>query len=134
MADASSYLNKANRQRLLDELHGTLLQHTPNVSEKLASQPAGNPAFFDRYLDGLIDIARRSTASQMETYLSQILDNVCSCCPYQQHSGFCPLRHAGVCPLFCYAGPVLASLRRTLEDIDAKPENEPNPETSCTTP
>jgi hypothetical protein len=133
MADAIG-IDTAQRQRLLDELHGTLLQHSTTVSEKLVDLPAGNPAFFDRYLDGLVTIARRSTASQLECYLSQILDNVCTRCPYQQHSGFCPLRHAGVCPLFCYAGPVLGALRRTLDEISHAPDNEPEPETACTTP
>ena len=133
MANASG-LNTAQRQRLLDDLHGTLIRQTPNVAEKLSSQPAGNPAFFDRYLDGLVIIARCSTASQLETYLSQILDQVCSRCPYQQHSGFCALRHAGLCPLFCYAGPVLAALRQTLDDIDSEAQTESKREPSCTTP
>ncbi len=133
MVDAAQ-INDAQRRRLLDDLHGTLKRATPNVSEKLISQPAGDPAFFDRYLDGLLDIARRSTASQMECYLSQILDKVCSCCPYQQHSGFCPLRGAGVCPLYCYAAPVLAALRKSLEEMDSKPEPQPEPESICPKP
>ena len=133
MADAAQ-INETQRRRLLDELHGTLQRATPNVSEKLISQPAGDPKFFDRYLDGLLDIARRSTASQMECYLSQILDKVCSCCAYQQHSGFCPLRHAGICPLYCYAAPVLEALRSSLDQMDAKPENETKPECVCPKP
>jgi hypothetical protein len=133
MADAIG-IDIAQRQRLLDELHGTLLQHTTTISEKLVDLPAGNPVFFDRYLDGLVTIARRSTATQLECYLSQILDNVCSRCPYQQHSGFCPLRHAGVCPLFCYAGPVLDALRRTLDEMNHTLKNEPELETACITP
>ena len=133
MADAAQ-INGIQRQRLLDQLHGTLQRATPNVSEKLLSQPAGDPAFFDRYLDGLLDIARRSTASQMECYLSQILDRICSCCAYQQHSGFCPLRHAGICPLYCYAAPVLEALRSSLEEMASQPVTEPETECTCPSP
>jgi hypothetical protein len=132
MADALE-LNDIQRRRLLDELHGSLLRHTPNLSDTLLPHPAGNPVFFDRYLDGLVQIARRSTASQLECYLSQILDNVCACCAYQQHSGFCQLRHANVCPLYCCAGPVLESLNRALKEFDLIQGTESEPETACTT-
>ena len=126
-------MNETRRRRLLDQLHGTLIQHTPKP-ETLLPQPVGNPAFFDRYLDGLVDIASRTTASQLECYLSHILDNVCSCCAYQQHSGFCPLRHAGVCPLYCCAGPVLDSLRDALNEMDANAASNSQPEAACTQP
>jgi len=74
-------------------------------------------AMFDRHLDALVDIERRTKSDRIEPYLAQLLDEVCGACPKQDRSGFCPLRYEGTCVIFAHAQPILRCIALALEQI-----------------
>ena len=113
-----SDLTDAERRLLRSEVHEALLQQCPDVLERSTARPAGGLADLDMHLDELVPIVRWSTATRIEPYLAQILDDICAKCPYQQASGYCPPRHEGNCTLYRYAGPIVAAVRRALREID----------------
>ena len=111
-------LTAAERRLLLDEVHDALRQDCPDVLNRSKSLPRGGLADLDKHVEELVRIVRRSTATRIEPYLAQILDDICAKCPYQQPSAFCPLRHEGTCMLYRCPGPVIAAVRRALREID----------------
>lgn len=113
-----SDLTAAERRLLLSEVDEALRQECPDVLERFKSVPAGGLADLHSHLGELVPIVRRSTATRIEPYLAQILDDICAGCPYQQPSAFCPLRHGGNCLLYRCAGPIVAAVRRALREID----------------
>ena len=117
-----SDLTAAERRLLVSEVREAVGQQCRGVLERSGPLPAGGLADLDKHLDELVPIVRRSTATRIEPYLVQILDDICARCPYQQPSAFCPLRHDGNCMLYRYAGPIVAAVRRALREIDIERE------------
>jgi nucleotide-binding universal stress UspA family protein len=63
--------------------------------------PPGGPMWVvERHLDALVAIVRRTTSIRIESYLAEILDDVCTHCERQFPSRYCPLRYENTCALF----------------------------------
>ena len=77
----------------------------------------GSASSVDWNLDGIVDIARRTTAERLEPYVTQVLNDVCPGCPNQLPSGRCPLREIEQCVLCRYPGAVFGAVRDVLEEI-----------------
>lgn len=111
-------LTAAEHRLLLSEVHEALRQECPHALERSRFVPKGNLSDLDQHLEELVPIVRRTCATRIEPYLAEILDDICTKCPYQQPSGFCPLRHDGDCILYRCAGTIVAAVRRALREID----------------
>lgn len=111
-------LTAAEHRLLLSEVHEALRQECPDALERSRFVPKGSLADLDQHLEELVPIVRRSSATRIEPYLAQVLDDICAKCPYQQPSAYCPLRHDGDCILYRCAGPIVAAVRRALREID----------------
>ena len=111
-------LTAGERRLLLDEVHEALRHECPGVWDRSESLPQSGLADLDKHVEDLVPIVRRSTATRLEPYLAQILDDICTRCPYQQPSAYCSLRHEGSCMLYRCAGPVIAAVRRALREIE----------------
>lgn len=116
--DQITDLSKSERRFLLEELHQAIRETYPELLEKLECQDQGGLADLDAHLDELVSIVRSTTATRIESYLAQILDQICTKCPHQEPSAFCPLRHEGKCLLYTCAGAAVAGLRRGLREIE----------------
>ncbi|HEY8747636.1 MAG TPA: hypothetical protein VIM11_06670 [Tepidisphaeraceae bacterium] len=110
-------LNEAERRLLLAEVHESLRNDGTDVLLRAKAQPGGL-AQLDHHVNELIPIVRRSTATRLEPYLAQILDDICTRCPLQEPSAFCALRHEGTCIFFKRAGTIVAAVRRALREVD----------------
>jgi len=108
-------LTPEQRHRILESVYRELFATGPAGEGELAVSEES--AVLETHLDALVDIVRRSTAMAIEPYLVQILDDVCSHCPHQTVSGYCPQRVAGPCLLFRFAEPVVRGIRRALEEM-----------------
>lgn len=104
-----------------------------------AERPAGSPADesvvlaeVEKHMDTLVDIVRRSSADQLEPYLAQIQDDICSRCPKQLPSGYCALRSLGECAFYRNARPIIEAIGWVLnKPATAAPvTNETEPGTS----
>jgi len=113
-----SDLTAAERRLLLCEVNEALRLECQDFFEHFKSLPQGGQADLEGHVDELVPIVRRSTATRIEPYLAQFLDDICTKCPHQQPSGHCPLRHEGNCIMFRCAGPIVAATRRALREID----------------
>ena len=113
----SHNLNEAERRLLLAEVNEALRNDGADVLLRAKAQPDGL-AQLDHHVDELIAIVRRSTATKVEPYLAQIMDDICTRCPKQEPSAFCALRHEGTCIFFKHAGTIVAAVRRALREID----------------
>jgi hypothetical protein len=71
----------------------------------------------EMHLDELVEIVRQSNPDRPEGYLFQLLEYVCSDCPFQHPSGFCGRRHAGLCPLFRHTSAIVSTIGQELEAI-----------------
>jgi hypothetical protein len=112
-------LSDAERRLLLAEVHETLRQECREALRQATALGAeGSLAELDGHILELVPIVRRSTATRVEPYLAQILDDICAKCPHQDHSEFCALRYCGNCLLYRCAGPIVAAVRRALREID----------------
>src|SRR5690349_6668399 len=70
----------------------------------------------EKHLDALVEIVRRSTAQNIEPYLAQVLNEVCSTCPLSQPSMFCQKRYEGDCILFRNARAIFSTIAAVLQD------------------
>jgi hypothetical protein len=68
-------------------------------------------------LDPLIDIVRRTTATRIEPFLVQILDDICDKCPHQLPSAHCPLRYQKRCVLYECAPAIVSAIGETLAEL-----------------
>lgn len=117
-ATTHSDLTAAEHRLLVGEVNEALRQDCPDVLQRSRFVPKGNLTDLDQHLEELVPIVRRTSATRIEPYLAQILDDICTKCPYQQPSAYCPLRHDGNCLLYRCAGPIVAAVRRALCEID----------------
>ena len=117
-ATTHSDLTAAEHRLLVGEVNEALRQDCRDVLERSRFVPKGNLTDLNQHLDELVPIVRRSTATQVEPYLAQILDDICTKCPYQQPSAYCTLRDDGNCLLYRCAGPIVVAVRRALRRID----------------
>lgn len=81
------------------------------------SRSAEGAAVIENHLEELVGIVRRLTAEGVEPYLNQLVDDICSKCPDQTVSGYCPQRAAGPCVLYRFAGPIVAATARALREM-----------------
>lgn len=116
--ESTSDLKEGERRLILSEIHEALRQSCPHLLERSGCLPQPSLAEVDKHLDELVLIVRRSTATRVEPYLAQILDDICPHCPQQQPIGYCPLRHQGDCILYRCAGAIVAAVRRALREIE----------------
>jgi nucleotide-binding universal stress UspA family protein len=86
-----------------------------------ASEAPGGLFELYSHVDELVQIVRRSTAGEIEPYLAEILEDVCSNCTHQDASGYCPLRKAGRCALYAHAGAVIEAVARALGELHDEP-------------
>jgi len=117
IAEKTSELTAAERRLLLAEVHEALGQEPFEVLQKAEAQPGGL-AVLDRHVEELVPIVRRTSATTLEPYLAQILDEICNHCPQQHPCAFCSLRYEGNCVFYRYAGTIVAAIRRALREID----------------
>ena len=124
-------LTPAERRLLMNEVHEALAEQGRDVLQRSSEQANGGLVDLERHIDQLVSIVRRSSATRIEPYLAQILDHICTKCPYQQPSGHCPLRYAGDCLMYRHAGPIVAAVRRGLREIDIERELAGRKEQPC---
>ena len=113
--DVNAGLAPAQRRRVLGAVERKLTRVAPAMA-------VGDPehcgaSSVDWNLDGIVEIARRTTAERVEPYLTQVLNDVCPGCANQLPSGRCPLREIGQCVLCRYTGVVFGAVREVLEEI-----------------
>jgi hypothetical protein len=112
-------LTPDQRHWILSSVYRELLSSCgPGEGELVASE---RTKVLETHLDALVDIVRRSTAKIIEPYLVQIMDDVCSHCPHQIVSGYCPQRATGPCIVFRFADPIVRGIRRALEEMGDEP-------------
>jgi hypothetical protein len=116
MTAASTYaLTPDVRNRILAAVYRELFITCPAKAGEVRTLEGAS--VIETHLEEIVGIVRRSTATTVEPYLAQILDEVCSRCPHQTVSGFCPLRADGPCVLFRFAEPIVRAVGRALLDM-----------------
>ena len=108
-------LTPDQRERVLAAVYRDLFVSCPAGKGEVRT-PDG-AAVIETHLDALVDIVRRTTAEAIEPYLAEFLDDICSKCPHQHVSGYCPQRSAGPCVLFRFAEPIVGAVGRALREI-----------------
>jgi hypothetical protein len=108
-------LSADQRNRILAAVYRELFLSAPATAGEWRTREG--TAVLEAHLDALVDIVRRSTAGAIEPYLAQIHDDVCSKCPYQSVSGYCPQRTIGPCIVYRFAEPVVRAIGDTLREM-----------------
>src|SRR5688500_5005684 len=108
-------LTQDQRNRILAAVYRDLFVWCPPKEGELRTP--GGAAVIETHLDELVNIVRRSTASSIEPYLAQILDDICPNCPHITVSGYCPQRADRPCVLFQHAGPIVRAIGRHLMEL-----------------
>jgi hypothetical protein len=99
-AAMSPSLSQEQRIQMLAAIKRSLLLASPHLpSEPNPSRPAGMKRIED-HLDALVEIVRRTAATQIESFAWQILEDICDCCPSQNANCHCPLRKRNLCALY----------------------------------
>lgn len=114
-SERAQLLTSEQRDRILATVYRELFLSCPARGGELRTREGA--AVLETHLDALLEIVRRSTAEAVEPYLSQILDDICSKCPHQTVSGYCPQRTAGPCVVFRFAEPVVRAIGRALREM-----------------
>ena len=110
------------RRLILAEIREELQRDAQDLLKRVGPNVPAGLAHLEANLEHLVAIVRRSSATHVEPYLSQIHDDICARCEHQERSAFCPVRHKNECILFCGAGPIVAAIRRALREIDIEHE------------
>jgi nucleotide-binding universal stress UspA family protein len=120
-------LSPAQRQDILTKVSVAMRSVD---GERRAGADAQEPVVLDqvkKHLDCLATIVRRSSADQLEPYLAQIHEDICSRCSHQEVSGYCSLRSHGECPLFRNARPIIEAIARVLNEPPASEQRHSVP-------
>ena len=112
MSTRTKPLTPEQRSRILAAVYRELFVSCPATQGEARS--AEGAKVMENRLEELVGIVRRSTAEAVEPYLNQFLDDICSKCPHETVSGYCPQRVAGPCVLYRFAGPIVAATARAL--------------------
>jgi len=120
--ERADQLSVADKKLVLSEIRGELQRSCPQLLQAVGDNAPGGLAELEANLDKLVAIVRRSDAEHIEPYLAQIHDDICSKCPHQEHSHFCPLRYDDKCVLYVGVGPIVAATRRALREIEIEHE------------
>ena len=107
----------AQRSIVLDAVLDAVARASPGAFSQGQRDRPGGAGEIDKHLDALIDIVRRSTATRIEPYLAQILEDICSKCPHQSPSTHCSLRAAGLCQLYRHAATEVSAIAGALKEI-----------------
>ena len=110
-------LPPAIRKRVLDDIERDLRAVASGLFND-PQRPGGPMAEVTRHLDGLVDIVRRTTATRIEPYLAEILDDICTHCEFEQPSQFCARRDEGKCVLFSHTRTIVDAIARALRDTE----------------
>lgn len=92
--------NTAINQQLLAQIRAAIETAADESGGDAMHTLAADLEQIERQLPDLLRISRRTSADNIEPYLNQIMEEICSKCPAQQCSGFCPVRNEGGCILF----------------------------------
>jgi hypothetical protein len=113
-AAPTTELTAAQRHAILASIDNALLLRHPESYEKHPAQQPERSREMARYIDDLTDIVRRSTATHVEAYVSQIMDDICPQCPHQEPSGYCRLRNKGGCVLCRFTMTIIEAIADAL--------------------
>ena len=86
-------------------------------SEGEWSRPGG-VVEVDAHLDRLVEIVRRTTATRIEPFQVQILEDICAKCPHQEPCGYCALRGIHRCVLYEGAEALVEAIAEALMEVD----------------
>ena len=105
------------------KVRARLYQSYKQVADKGSFSPHGIKV--EEALEALICIAQRPPSDGAEAYQADLMEDVCSACPNQQFSGYCPMRAAKQCQLFGNVVNVMETIRAALSEVDQSFENQP---------
>jgi hypothetical protein len=114
-------LSRDDRVRIREAIHRALRQKCPDLFESGAADHAGGLEDLDAHLDDLVAIVQGTTATRIEPYLAQILDEICSKCGHQAPSGYCALRQRELCLLYAQAPAIIRAIASELHLEPEKP-------------
>ena len=92
--------NTAINQQLLAQIRSAIETAADESGCDARHTLAADLEQIERQLPELLRISRRTSADNIEPYLNQIMEEICSKCPIQQCSGYCPVRNEGGCIFF----------------------------------
>ena len=110
-------LSAAQKQHVIEAIESTLRHECPELFQGANAGSAGGWPDVVSHVDELVEIVRHSTAARIEPYLAQILEDICARCPQQFPSGYCPLRHTGLCVLYRHAQPIVRAIIGALSEM-----------------
>ena len=111
-------LTEAEKQRVLLEIYSRIGRISPREVTVAQLSAGGGLLDLERHLDEIVDVVHRSTADHIEPYLLQFHEEVCTRCPHQEPSLYCPLRSAAECALFRHPRTVVSAVRDALREIE----------------
>jgi hypothetical protein len=115
VSEPAQPLSAEQRYRILAAVYRDLFLSCPATAGEWRTREG--TAVLETHLDALVDIVRRSTAEAVEPYLAQIHDDVCSKCPYQTVSSYCPQRVARPCIVYRLAQPIVKAIGSALREM-----------------
>jgi len=106
----SRKLSQVEIPLIRDRIERMLRAVTPDVFDGPdPTRPGGVKRIAD-HLDALVEIVRRTRTTRTESFLYQILEDICSKCPFQLPSEHCPLRNIHKCALYRCAPAVVEAI------------------------
>ena len=113
----SASLSPTQRSIVLDAAFDAVSRASPGAFSQGQRDRPGGADEIDKHLDALVAIVRRTTATRIEPFMTQILDDVCSKCPWQASGTHCGLRSARQCLLYRNVGIVVGAIAEALREI-----------------
>jgi hypothetical protein len=113
----STQLSPAHRSLVLHAVLDAVARASPGAFSQGAWDRPGGAGEIDKHLDQLVEIVRRTTATRIEPFQVQVLDDICSTCPHQLPSTHCPLRFARQCLLYQNIAEAVEAIADGLHEI-----------------
>ena len=112
-----SQLPPAHRSLVLHSVLDAVAKASPGAFSQGHWERPGGAGEVDKHLDQFVEIVRRTTATRIEPYQVQVLQDICSTCPHQFPSTLCQLRSAGQCLLYQNIAAVVDAIADGLHEI-----------------
>ncbi len=116
-------LSSAQRGKLISDLTEMFQSVDPDVVAKAESANRCGIAEVHAHLEPLVAIVLRTTADQIEPYLYQVMEDICSRCSYCEPSSYCPVRWEGRCVFFQHMMAMVPRVKQSLAKMGVSSDN-----------